>query len=319
MEVSFATLQGSGGKVLLAGNLNARTGTLSDIQDPADDEDDGHWPYYPPLLLPTCKPPQRANKDGVINSCGRKLVQVCQETGMYILNGRTAGDGDGHLTCQGSSTVDYFLASSNCLNQATSLHVLSSIPDSDHSPVCLSWVMDDQTSEENLPDEHTQPIKKARPCQPLIKNPINIQQIEDYHIALQAMLDPSIMSDNASMPLATHLQNATAQSASMTFGVRKPRTLEGFPVNPWVDDEGTRGCRCPSTWGAPILMVWVLGCFFHFIHPLKQTWASPPLPLGLRPSALSARPLLLRAPPFSVAPRPLGPAFLPRGFLKCSS
>jgi hypothetical protein len=45
-----------------------------------------------------------------------------------------------------------FLASSNCLNQATSLHVLSSIPDSDHSPVCLSWVMDDQTSEENLPD-----------------------------------------------------------------------------------------------------------------------------------------------------------------------
>lgn len=123
MAVSFATLQGSGGKVLFAGDLNARTGTLSDIQDPADDEDNVHWPYYPPLLLPTCKPPQRANKDAVINSFGRKLVQVCQETGMYILNGRTAGDGDGHLTCQGSSTVDYFLASSNCLNQATSLHV----------------------------------------------------------------------------------------------------------------------------------------------------------------------------------------------------
>jgi hypothetical protein len=108
MAVSFATLQGSGGKVLFAGDLNARTGTLSDIQDPADDEDYGHWPYYPSLLLPTCKPPQRANKDGVVNSFGRKLVQVCQEMGMYILNGRTAGDGDGHLTCQGSSTVDYF-------------------------------------------------------------------------------------------------------------------------------------------------------------------------------------------------------------------
>jgi hypothetical protein len=66
---------------------------------------------------------------------------------------------------------------------------------------------------------------------------MNIQPIEDYRIALQAMLDPSIMSDNASMPLATHLENAIAQSASMTFGVRKPRTLKGFPVNPWFDDE----------------------------------------------------------------------------------
>ncbi len=56
-------VQGSGGKVLFAGDLNARTGTLCDIQDqmPMDDEEDTHWPHYPPVLVPTCEPPQRAN------------------------------------------------------------------------------------------------------------------------------------------------------------------------------------------------------------------------------------------------------------------
>jgi hypothetical protein len=46
-----------------------------------------------------------------------------------------------------------------------------------------------------------------------------------------------MMSDEASIPLATHLQNVIAQSASMTFGMRKIRTSKGFPVNPWFDDE----------------------------------------------------------------------------------
>jgi len=237
MAVSFATFQGSGGKVLFAGDLNARTGSLSDIHDAADDENNTHWPHYPPLLHPTCKPPQRANKDAIINSFGRKLVQVCQETGMYILNGRTAGDGDGHLTCQGSSTVDYFLASSNCLNQATSLRVLSSIPDSDHSPLCLTWVMDHQTQKENVHDEHAQSTETAKPCQPMIKNPVSLQQIEDYRVTLEALLNPVMMSDEASIPLAEHLQNIIAQSASMTFGVRKKRNSKGFPVNPWFDEE----------------------------------------------------------------------------------
>jgi hypothetical protein len=70
----------------------------------------------------------------------------------------------------------------------------------------------------------------------MIKNPISLHQIEDYRAASQALSDPAILSDNATIPLAAHLQSIIAQSASITFGMKKARTSTGFPVNPWYDD-----------------------------------------------------------------------------------
>jgi hypothetical protein len=71
--------------------------------------------------------------------------------------------------------------------------------------------------------------------------------------------------------------------------------LEGKPR------EGARGCRCPCTWGVTVLMVWVLGCRFHFIHPLGL----PSIAAGA--SAIRLVHLAAAAPRLAVLGRPSAP------------
>jgi hypothetical protein len=65
--------------------------------------------------------------------------------------------------------------------------------------------------------------------------------------------------------------------------------------------EVARGCRYPCTWGATILVVWVLGCLFHFIHPLGL----PSNAAGA--SALRLVHLAAAAPRLAVLGRPSAP------------
>ncbi len=65
--------------------------------------------------------------------------------------------------------------------------------------------------------------------------------------------------------------------------------------------ESARGCRCPCTWGVTVLMVWVLGCRFHFIHPLGL----PSIAAGA--SAIRLVHLAAAAPRLAVLGRPSAP------------
>ncbi len=65
--------------------------------------------------------------------------------------------------------------------------------------------------------------------------------------------------------------------------------------------EDERGCRCPCTWGVTVLMVWVLGCRFHFIHPLGL----PSIAAGA--SAIRLVHLAAAAPRLAVLGRPSAP------------
>ena len=69
-----ATLQGH---ALLAGDFNARVGNLPDPWV----ADVGHG-----------VPPQLLNTDNTINSHGRKLVRLCEDSAMILCTGRTSGD-----------------------------------------------------------------------------------------------------------------------------------------------------------------------------------------------------------------------------------
>ena len=55
----------------------------------------------------------------LIKESGRLLLNLCQETGLRILNERTKGDLTGKYTCityNGCSVVDYMLVSTDILN-----------------------------------------------------------------------------------------------------------------------------------------------------------------------------------------------------------
>jgi len=79
------------GQVLVVGDLNARTGHLADF--PANDDADTH-------LQSGCLPTRivRNNQDAAVNVYGRKLLKLCHDTGVRIVNGRVPGDPAGSFT-----------------------------------------------------------------------------------------------------------------------------------------------------------------------------------------------------------------------------
>ena len=82
----------------------------------------------------------RVNRDKSMNNYGYRMLDFCKCNNLYILNGRTYRDKDeGHFTCKGSSTVDYFLCSLNLLPSISDFCVkeFSDILSDVHCPVYL--------------------------------------------------------------------------------------------------------------------------------------------------------------------------------------
>ncbi|CAG2245349.1 unnamed protein product [Mytilus edulis] len=112
--VSYSKL----GKILIAGDVNARTGSkqLDFIQN---DILDTHISSLFEEYNPDFDIPVRHSQDSILSKRGKTLNDLCVQTGIRILNGRTPGDYIGQLTCHtpmGSSVVDYFLSSESLLS-----------------------------------------------------------------------------------------------------------------------------------------------------------------------------------------------------------
>lgn len=142
------------GEIIITGDLNARTGDLQEklieCQDnlPYDDEIniDGD------LIGKELK--KRNNTDKVINLFGRKLIDIVETFGLAILNGRTLGDTNGEKTCytsRGSSTVDYFIVTTEILKHVRYMKVKPQTWYSDHSPIELSLTVGSELIENNTP------------------------------------------------------------------------------------------------------------------------------------------------------------------------
>lgn len=135
----IAEFEESGYEVLVAGDLNARTSTSKDYVE----HDVGN--QYVPLpddYVSDCDayddfPYARASEDGGnTNEYGYRLLDVCKETGLRIVNGRVGADrGIGKLTChvrQGSSVVDYVLTRAEYFHNITEFDVCDINVHSDH-------------------------------------------------------------------------------------------------------------------------------------------------------------------------------------------
>jgi hypothetical protein len=90
----------------------------------------------------------RNSKDNTVNNRGRKILNLCENLGLIILNGRSAEDILGEYTfigAMGSSVIDLAAVSINCLHFVEGFRVVCH-SGSDHLPieVCLK-VMDSKT------------------------------------------------------------------------------------------------------------------------------------------------------------------------------
>lgn len=111
------------GKILLAGDFNAHTAEVEDRLLASDWEGAGEAGVELPngciqdVLADMHVVPQRHNRDKKgCNKLGTHVIELCQASGLVILNGRLRGDEHGALTFYGdgreaTSLIDYFIAS----------------------------------------------------------------------------------------------------------------------------------------------------------------------------------------------------------------
>jgi exonuclease III len=124
------------GNIILLGDFNSRTGVIKDFlnSQPITDVSD-------PLdmntisILEQARRSTRNSSDLSVNNFGKNLIQLCINTDIRILNGRSIGDLLGCYTSHqynGKSVVDYILVSENLIPYANNLVVSSPNHLSDH-------------------------------------------------------------------------------------------------------------------------------------------------------------------------------------------
>ena len=133
----------SKGEVIIMGDINARTGCLPDY---IKNDNCKYLPNNDLNIFETDQENNRQNLDKVANLFGKKLLKICQNYTLRILNGRTLGDLEGNFTCKkynGKSTVDYMLTSKSLMDNVGYFKIMtdSDLIDSelsDHYPLLAS-------------------------------------------------------------------------------------------------------------------------------------------------------------------------------------
>lgn len=124
------------GKVIVTGDLNGRTSKEIDYIIPDH--------YINPGLesVPNANQIIRKNMDQILDTQGKRIIQLCKSSNLLICNGRLHNDTDGLFTftnINGNSTVDYLLMNINDFKHVTDFYVSLPTDLSDHNAIniCL--------------------------------------------------------------------------------------------------------------------------------------------------------------------------------------
>ena len=103
--------------LLMCGDFNARTATCPDF---VVDDTNRHVHVLPDEYTIDSNVPQRVSQDTLRpDSNSLLLLELCPQTGMRILNGRTGNDANvgkyTYICSNGGSLIDYMLASQNLI------------------------------------------------------------------------------------------------------------------------------------------------------------------------------------------------------------
>lgn len=127
------------GSVFIVGDLNSRT---SDQLDYVPDINLNRYVDIPLNENTALKLPVRKNRDPQSNNFGTKLLSLCKENNLAIVNGRLE---QGQCTYHGvyrnrpvQSTVDYLIADVNDFNSISNMTVLDISEFSDHCPIVFT-------------------------------------------------------------------------------------------------------------------------------------------------------------------------------------
>ena len=156
--------------VCLTSNMNARTGNLCDfvtadsfIADLLDFDDEIMLFFNEADMLSTIGiNKHRVSLDTKTNNNGYKLIDICRNNNLYILNGRFGRDKtEGKLTFRNQSLIDYTICSFNCLKLLKDFEVIDTDPIYSDGHALLSWTINcNVLLKENCQQFQTQPTYK---------------------------------------------------------------------------------------------------------------------------------------------------------------
>ena len=130
------------GNIAIIGDLNARTASLSDESVNCEGIDKYIDSLSGANFSETDVVGRRFSLDKKSDSSGVRLLSICKEAGLRIVNGRLGADkGQGNFTYQsvlGNSVIDYVLLQPECFENVTQFIVHDIFTFSDHAPLQLS-------------------------------------------------------------------------------------------------------------------------------------------------------------------------------------
>ena len=221
---------GNQGDILLAGDFNARTQELSDTLATTHGMP-GLDGLMPPGDMPNDLPPRRSLDPGVPSPFGHELLALCQACNLFIMNGRVQGDTQGALTCyppNGSSLVDYVIASPQLFSLQPTLKVHDLQPESDHCPLTLCI-----HSNLTVPQDCT---KRAPIAQRLL-----LKHYPERADTFREVLASTTLNQVPGIDPGTQLQTSIAHAASIVHGMKgKPCPIK---PKPWFDADCMQLCN----------------------------------------------------------------------------
>ena len=130
------------GDILLCGDFNGRVSTAQDFV--INDSISNNWNDDDEYCVDSCR--YRNSLDKVTTARGRHIIDLCIQSRLRILNGRTLGDLEGSFTFHnslGSSVIDYFITSDSFLEQIMFMKVHNFIKSlSDHCCLSVNFKVD---------------------------------------------------------------------------------------------------------------------------------------------------------------------------------
>ena len=229
--------------VFICGDLNARTGKLSDNIDIVTGSDgplaDIIQPEFTTDIQAMSNLENRYTKDTGINEYGKTLIDMCKYTGIRIMNGRLGNEQDtGDFTCYksngGASIVDYLLCRPQDMRHVQSLILHAKRPESDHRP--LAFIL-------SIPERERLNKNTNVGHNSITKFKWDSDKIEKYHsnlIGCDFLLDKiktNVTDSNRSIEdISGDLYNYINTAVAKTF--KKSRNQNNtFPKNSWFNEE----------------------------------------------------------------------------------
>ena len=225
--------------IMLAGDFNARTSSLSDFI-PADnfinemygidEEEQAHLNKYT-ILEKFSSKLERNSKDKKTKSHGMFLIDLCRNNNLFILNGRMDND-SGNLTFRDKSVLDYVIATADCFEFIHSFTIVETDPLFSDEHNALHWVL--RTCDHDLENNETLSTE-ARTCW---KHSLSDRFCSNLDRSKLHDIESNISMNNQTQEnidqITQKLQDIFQEAENLNFEKRSSKQFATYPQNkPW--------------------------------------------------------------------------------------